>query len=106
MDENLRSRRSRRKQKVTLRRIASHTAGLTVYGFGGYAVGAEIPSLPQILDGLPPANSPPVRFASVPESNYSYSGGGTTVEQQLMIDVSGQTFPAHEDGRFRKARNG
>ena len=33
------------KQKVTLRRILSHSAGLTVHGFPGYAVDAPLPSL-------------------------------------------------------------
>jgi CubicO group peptidase (beta-lactamase class C family) len=46
---------------VTLRRIMSHTAGLTVHGFEGYPRGAALPTLVQILDGAPPANSPPVR---------------------------------------------
>lgn len=80
-------------QKVTLRRIASHTAGLSVFGFGGYAVGEDRPTLQQVLDGQPPANSEPVRVVSVPGSGYSYSGGGTTIEQQVMIDVVGEPFP-------------
>jgi len=80
-------------EKVTLRRIASHTAGLSVFGFSGYAVGQDVPTLRQVLDGQPPANSEPVRVLSVPGSGYSYSGGGTTIEQQVMIDVAGQPFP-------------
>lgn len=80
-------------QKVTLRRIASHTAGLSVFGFSGYAVGDDVPTLQQVLDGQLPANSEPVRVVSVPGSGYSYSGGGTTIEQQVMIDVAGQSFP-------------
>ncbi|HTU65405.1 MAG TPA: serine hydrolase [Steroidobacteraceae bacterium] len=83
-----------RDQKVTLRRIASHTAGLTVFGFGGYAVGEPVPTVTQVLDGTPPANSPPVRVDRVPGTAYNYSGGGTTVEQLVMMDATGQTFPA------------
>jgi CubicO group peptidase (beta-lactamase class C family) len=52
--------------KVTLRRIVSHSAGLTVSGFRGYSVTAPLPTVPQILDGLPPANTPPVRVDTVP----------------------------------------
>jgi CubicO group peptidase (beta-lactamase class C family) len=79
--------------KVTLRRIASHTAGTTVHGFPGYEVGKAVPTIPQILDGLPPANTPAVRVDFTPGSKFRYSGGGTMIEQLVMTDVSGQTFP-------------
>ena len=36
-------------QKATLRRLLSHTAGTTVHGFPGYAIGEPIPTLVQIL---------------------------------------------------------
>src|SRR4026207_1632173 len=45
------------KKKVTLANLLSHTAGLTVHGFPGYAVGEKIPTLPQVLDGSEPANT-------------------------------------------------
>ncbi|GAA4436114.1 hypothetical protein GCM10023091_13630 [Ravibacter arvi] len=80
-------------KKVTLRGILSHTTGLTVHGFPGYAVGAKIPSVIQILDGTAPANTPPVRVDFVPGSRWRYSGGGYTVMQQLMVDVTGAAFP-------------
>ena len=38
-------------QKVTLRRLMSHTAGLTVHGFPGYDVDAPVPTLVQIFNG-------------------------------------------------------
>jgi CubicO group peptidase (beta-lactamase class C family) len=77
---------------VTLRQILSHSAGLTVDGFPGYPVGSPIPSLLQILDGRPPANTPPVRVDQIPGSKWRYSGGGYLVMQQMMIDVTGQSF--------------
>jgi CubicO group peptidase (beta-lactamase class C family) len=77
---------------VTLRLILSHSAGLTVEGFPGYRVGSPIPSLLQILDGRPPANTPPVRVDQIPGSKWRYSGGGYLVMQQMMIDVTGQSF--------------
>jgi CubicO group peptidase (beta-lactamase class C family) len=82
-----------RDQKVTLRRILSHSAGLTVHGFPGYSVGAPIPTLVQILNGEPPANTKPVRVDTVPGTKFIYSGGGITIEQQLLIDVTGKAFP-------------
>jgi CubicO group peptidase (beta-lactamase class C family) len=80
-------------EKVTLKRLLSHTAGLTVHGFGGYAAGEPVPSVPQILDGLKPANSAAVRADVVPGSLWRYSGGGFTVMQQLLVDATGRPFP-------------
>jgi CubicO group peptidase (beta-lactamase class C family) len=80
-------------QKVTLRRILSHSAGLTVHGFPGYAVGEPIPSLVQVFNGEPPANTAPIRVDIVPGTKFRYSGGGVTIEQQLLIDVTGKPFP-------------
>jgi CubicO group peptidase (beta-lactamase class C family) len=80
-------------EKVTLRRLLSHTAGLTVHGFPGYAAGRPLPSLVQVLDGQRPANTPAIRVDFVPGSQWRYAGGGYTVMQQLILDVTGQPFP-------------
>ena len=80
-------------QKVTLRRLVSHSAGLTVHGFRGYAAGEPVPSLRQVLDGAKPANSNPIRVFLVPGAQNRYSGGGFCVLQQLLCDVAGRPFP-------------
>ncbi len=80
-------------KKVTLRGILSHSAGLTVHGFPGYAATAPLPSLIQILDGSQPANTKPIRVDTRPGSLYRYSGGGYTILQQLMIDRLSKPFP-------------
>jgi len=81
-------------EKVTLRRILSHTAGLTVHGFPGYDVDSPVPTLVQIFNGEKPANTAPIRVDILPGMKSVYSGGGVTIEQQLMIDVTGKQFPA------------
>jgi len=81
-------------EKVTLRRIVSHTAGLTVHGFPGYATTDPIPTVVQVLDGKKPANTDPVRVDTTPGAIERYSGGGTTIMQQLLVDVTGKPFPA------------
>ena len=48
--------------------------------------------VPQILDGTAPANTKPVRVIETPGTKWSYSGGGFTVVQLLMSDVSGKSF--------------
>jgi len=81
-------------QKVTLRRLMSHTAGLTIHGFPGYDVDAPLPTVVQVLNGEKPANTAPVRVDAIPGTKAVYSGGGVTIEQLLMTDVSGKPFPA------------
>lgn len=78
---------------VTLRRLLSHNAGLTVHGFRGYAQGEAVPTTVQVLNGAAPANSATVRPDVRPGSIWRYSGGGSTVAQLLMQDVSGRAFP-------------
>jgi CubicO group peptidase (beta-lactamase class C family) len=82
-----------RTEKVTLRRLMSHSAGLTVHGFPGYAAGDSLPTVPQILDGKKPANTPPVRADTFPGARFNYSGGGMTVMQLLVTDVTRKPYP-------------
>ncbi len=81
------------KRPVTLRELLSHSAGLTVHGFPGYAEGAAVPTLVQILNGEKPANTEPIRVDIEPGTKFRYSGGGYVVAQQLMTDVSAAAFP-------------
>jgi CubicO group peptidase (beta-lactamase class C family) len=82
-----------KEQKVTLRRILRHSAGLTVDGFPGYFAGEPLPEITQILDGQKPANTKPVRVDTVPGTIWRYSGGGYTVMQLLLTEVTGKSFP-------------
>ena len=78
------------KQKVTTRRILNHTAGLTISGFKGYKKGDTIPSTPDILDGR--GNTDPVRIYKEPGKSWSYSGGGYTIMQQMIMDIDQNGF--------------
>jgi CubicO group peptidase (beta-lactamase class C family) len=80
------------KDKVTLRRLLSHSAGMTVSGFRGYAEGEKIPTLLQILDGKLPANNEPIRVDRIPGKSFRYSGGGFQVVQQLLEDIENEPF--------------
>jgi CubicO group peptidase (beta-lactamase class C family) len=82
-----------RNNPVTLRRLLSHTAGLTVHGFPGYPADAPLPTPPQILDGTKPANTSPVRVDLAPGTKYRYSGGGYAVLQQIVVDVTAKPYP-------------
>jgi CubicO group peptidase (beta-lactamase class C family) len=78
---------------VTLRGLLSMTAGTGVPGFAGYAVGEPLPDLTQILDGTPPASSPPITVVAVPGSRYEYSGGGYEIVEALVQDIGHAPFP-------------
>ncbi len=75
-------------KKITLYNLLSHTAGLTVHGFPGYNRKGPIPTVPQILDGKSPANTPAVRSMFEPGLKFKYSGGGTTISQLILTDVT------------------
>ncbi len=81
------------KKKVTLANLLSHTAGLTVHGFPGYAVGEKLPTLPQVLDGAEPANTAAVRVNMQPGTKFRYSGGGTTIAQLAIADIEKKPYP-------------
>jgi CubicO group peptidase (beta-lactamase class C family) len=78
--------------KVTLRGLLSHTAGITVHGFPGYAPNGTAATVRQILDGQPPANTARIFVDTTPGTLWRYSGGGYVVAQQLVEDVTGQPF--------------
>jgi CubicO group peptidase (beta-lactamase class C family) len=78
---------------VTLRSLLSHTSGADDgFGFPGYAPEAERPGLVGILNGEAPSNVGPVHFARPPFEAYKYSGGGTTLVQLAVEDLTGRPF--------------
>lgn len=77
-------------EKVTLRRLLSHTAGTTVHGFPGYDTSEEMPSTLEVLNGE--GNTAPIVVDTIPGSTWRYSGGGYTIVQQVISEVSGKPF--------------
>ncbi len=75
-------------EKVTLRRLLTHTAGTTIHGFPGYTSKDEFPSITQVLNGE--GNTDSVYVDTVPGSIWRYSGGGYTIMEKVVEDVSGQ----------------
>jgi CubicO group peptidase (beta-lactamase class C family) len=80
-------------QKVTLRRLLSHGAGLTVHGFNGYRRDEPAPTTVQVLNGQAPANNIPIVVTAVPGTAWAYSGGGYVATQLLLSETTGLTFP-------------
>ena len=78
--------------KVTLRRLLTHSAGTTVSGFRGYSSREDVPSLLQVLNGAKPANSAPIVVDIPVGSQWRYSGGGFSIIQQIVEDETGKPF--------------
>ena len=82
--------------KVTVRRLLSHTAGLTDgLGYAGFAPGAAVQSLEESLKrpaDASPGASGTVKVGYEPGSEWRYSGGGYAILQLLIEEVSGESF--------------
>jgi CubicO group peptidase (beta-lactamase class C family) len=78
--------------RLTLRQLLSHTAGVTVHGFPGYPRVVEPPCLRDVLEGTPATNTPPIVTRILPGTQFSYSGGGYCIMQQLLEDATATSF--------------
>jgi amino acid adenylation domain-containing protein/non-ribosomal peptide synthase protein (TIGR01720 family) len=79
-------------EPVTLRRLLGHAAGLAHTTNPGYPLESPEPTVRDILDGRPPAVTPPVRVDRRPGSDYRYAGNNYLVIQQLLEDVTRAPF--------------
>ena len=77
---------------VTVRSLLTHSAGMSLHGFAGYASGRPIPTIDQILKGEQPANSAAVRVDTTPGVLWRYSGGGYVLIRKVDETVTGQPF--------------
>lgn len=73
-------------EKVILRRILSHTAGIPYMYFRFYSPGDEVPNLLQVLKGEAPATNPAVGVVAEPgsvqvQSNAGYAALGLLIEE-------------------------
>ncbi len=79
--------------RVTLRQLLSHRAGTSVAWYPGYHREQDIPTLHEILDGEQPSNTSGVQVTGIQGIRFRYSGGGYSVVQQALMDVTGKPFP-------------
>ncbi|TAE46481.1 MAG: class A beta-lactamase-related serine hydrolase [Bacteroidetes bacterium] len=77
---------------MTLAQLLAHQAGLTVHGFPGHDLKGPVPTIYEVLDGKTPSFTPAVRSAFEPDLRFQYSGGGTSISQVLLTDVTRQAY--------------
>src|SRR5262249_16191460 len=81
-------------RKVTLRRLLSHTAGLSLHGYPGFWPPASVPTLEASLGG-DTNGAGDVGIELEPGTKWQYSGGGYTLAQLLVEEASAQGFAAY-----------
>lgn len=91
-------------EKVTIKQLLSHTAGINCSGFRGYSQNQKIPSLFQILDGKKPANNSRI-YCKYKKDKYRYSGGGYEILQKVIKDVTKKSFSKFVENNIFKPLN-
>ncbi|HEV8269836.1 MAG TPA: serine hydrolase domain-containing protein [Chitinophagaceae bacterium] len=79
-------------KKISIYNLLSHTAGLDIHGFPGYEKTDTLPTLQQVLDGKRPANTKAVRSLYEPGKKFKYSGGGITISQLILTNVTNSNY--------------
>ena len=80
-------------EEVTVRRLLSHTAGLTDgLGYNGFKNKNSVQTLEESLTKAKDADNTEVKVGLEPGTKWEYSGGGFTLLQLLVEETSGQTF--------------
>jgi CubicO group peptidase (beta-lactamase class C family) len=74
--------------EVTVRRLLSHTSGLSMPAVPWYAPEVTVPPIPEMLA----AGTDPLRLIDAPGAASHYSGGGYALLQLLIEEVSGDAY--------------
>lgn len=81
-------------QPVTARLLMAHLGGINVAGFPG--IDRSISKLPTIIDVLngkkPYLTTEAVKVVATPGSKFAYSGGGISILQLAIMNITGEDF--------------
>ena len=84
-----------KKVPVSFRMLLNHTGGLSnPYPDGCCGPMETLPTLQQVLRGLPPATNKPLIVERIPGTGFNYCNGCYTVLQPALESISQQSFPA------------
>ena len=84
-----------KKVPVSFRMLLNHTGGLSnPYPDGCCGPGEPLPTLRQVLRGLPPATNKPLTVERIPGTSFNYCNGCYTVLQPALESISQQSFPS------------
>ncbi|NHJ84812.1 MAG: beta-lactamase family protein [Asgard group archaeon] len=81
-----------KKEKVTLRRLLTHKAGINRPESMFNIEEGKVPTLIQVLKGETPAMHDPVEVIFEPGSDHQYSNFGYVIIEKLMEDATGKNY--------------
>lgn len=81
--------------KVTIRGLLTHTAGISIHGFPGYRQQDYFPTIHEVLDGK--GNTGRIYVSTPPDSVWRYSGGGYTIMENIVEEISGMPLEDYMD---------
>ncbi|NQX92029.1 MAG: beta-lactamase family protein [Flavobacteriales bacterium] len=84
-------------EKVTLRRLIAHEAGVKNDLWSSYLPNEEVPTLNQMLSGESPSKDPATSVITTPGTDRFYSNPGYSIIQKLLMDVHQNEFDAVMD---------
>lgn len=76
---------------VTVRRLLNHSAGISLGGYLGFDPGTRLPTIEESLSG-DTLGMGSVYIFQEPGQGFSYSGGGFTILQLIIEEVTGEQF--------------
>ena len=79
-------------EKITLRRVLCHCAGLSTPDYPGLPPSLPVPTIRASLQGVAGL---PLTLIAAPGSGFAYSGGGYALLQLLIEELTGEGFAAH-----------
>ncbi len=77
-------------KQVTVRRVLSHTAGISNHGYHGWDPASPLPPIVNSLSGKTGTGA--VQVVSPPGTSFAYSGADYAIMQLLIESVSGLSF--------------
>jgi CubicO group peptidase (beta-lactamase class C family) len=80
---------------VTVRRLLNHTSGLSQHAVPQFELSESVPSLEKSLSNSVNHDGEKVMLVSEPRTNWSYSGGGYTLLQMLVEEITGESFAVY-----------
>lgn len=79
-------------KEVTVRRLLNHTSGLSQHAVAQFELNETVPTLEAAMSGYPNMDGEILKLVREPGTEWSYSGGGFTLLQLMIEEVTGQPF--------------